>query len=472
MENKQIKKIHFVGIKGVGMASLAIIAKEAGVEVSGSDVAEQFITDISLFNAGITPSVGFAAENVNNAQMVVTTGAHGGYDNPEVKSAKEKGIRVVSMAEATGLFMDGEIFGKKQIGISVSGTHGKTTTTAMIATILKENDLDPSYLVGTSQIPSLENSGHYGKGEYFVAEADEYATEPIYDRRPKFIWHNPKIVVITNIEHDHPDIYPDLESIQLVFQTFLQNLPDESIVIANGDDPVIKKVLPFHKGKSVIFGKTTNDFQIYDIKTGFSETSFKVRNHNSEIGEFKLNVAGEHNCLNALAAILVGLEIGLSIEQIKNGLLKFIGTKRRLEFRGKLPSGALLYDDYGHHPTEIKKTLEALRAMHPHKKIHTIFQPHTYSRTKALFADFANAFSDSDSVTFLDIFASARESEDTTVSSENLANEAKKVHPDAKFLPKIGDVVKYLNENKLYSNSVVITMGAGDVYKIGDHLLK
>src|SRR3989344_1470900 len=199
--------IHFVGIKGVGMTALAIIAKEAGVYVSGSDVGEQFITDITLEQAGIRPIVGFNEINVNEADLVVTTGAHGGYDNPEVRSAKEKGIRVVSMAEAVGMVMDGRLFEKKFKGISVAGTHGKTTTSAIIATILKKSDLDPAYFIGTSFIPSLGSSGHLGKGEYFVVEADEYATEPVHDRRPKFFWQKPFIAVFTNIELDHPDIY-------------------------------------------------------------------------------------------------------------------------------------------------------------------------------------------------------------------------------------------------------------------------
>jgi UDP-N-acetylmuramate--alanine ligase len=203
---KKNKHIHFVGIKGVGMAPLAIIAKEAGFIVSGCDIPEEFITDEILKKAGIDFSSSFSPEHITDVDLVITTGAHGGFDHPEVVRAKELGIEIWTQGQAVGEFMKGDIFGKTIKGISVSGTHGKTTTTAMIAAILKDNRLDPSFLIGTGNIPFLNSSGHFGKGEYFVAEADEYATEPKYDLTPKLLWQKPEIAVITNVELDHPEI--------------------------------------------------------------------------------------------------------------------------------------------------------------------------------------------------------------------------------------------------------------------------
>src|SRR3989344_4179547 len=197
---KRIKSIHFVGIKGVGVAPLAIIAKEAGFSVSGSDIEDEFITTDSLMRAKIKPLVGFLEEHVQNADLVIATSAHGGLENIEVLDAKKREIAVWTQGQAVGEFMKGKIFGREFLGISVAGSHGKTTTTAMLSIILREGNLDPSFLIGTGNIPTLCNSGHFGKGKYFIAEADEYATEPKYDKTPKFLWQHPQIEIFTNIE--------------------------------------------------------------------------------------------------------------------------------------------------------------------------------------------------------------------------------------------------------------------------------
>lgn len=463
------KKIHFVGIKGVGMTPLAIIAKEAGCMVTGSDLDERFITDVLLNKAGIIPLVGFSPEHVSNVDLVITTGAHGGYNNPEVLAAKEKGIPVISQGEAVGVFMDGEIFGRKQTGISIAGTHGKTTTTAMVATVLKENNMDPSFVVGTGSIPSLGSAGHYGKGKYFVAEADEYATEPKYDKRAKFLWQHPKIAVFTNIEHDHPDIYPSLASMHEAFMRFAQQLSSDSLLIACGDDNELQKLIKNYTGKKILYGfSPVNDFIIERIHISGRNTFFTVKAHFTELGEFMIQVPGEHNALNSLAAVIVGLEVGLPLDKVKNGIKQFLGTKRRLELIGTLETGALLFDDYAHHPTEIKKTLHALRQMYPKKQIICFFQPHTYSRTKSLFEEFTRVFTDVDTVGFVDIFPSAREDPDPSVSSRLLTETTKRLHKNVIYLPNLDDVLQYVNEKKYGPDSVIITMGAGDVYKIAE----
>lgn len=470
---KKIKKIHFVGIKGVGMTPLAIIAKEAGFTVTGCDIDEEFITDNSLKKANIKPIVGFDQLHVADCDLVITTGAHGGFDNLEVKKARQMNIPVWTQGEAVGKFMDGEVLGKKFEGISVAGSHGKTTTTAMIATILKESNLDPSFLVGTGDIPSLGSSGHFGKGKYFVAEADEYSTEPQYDKTPKFLWQKPKIALITNIEFDHPDLYASMTELRTAFTSFSNNVTVGGSLVVCLDDLEISNLLKNYKKHAITYGFSKNaDFYIEKLSMDQNKMFFWVNAKETSLGEFSLNVVGEHNALNGLSAIIVCLELGLSIDKIKKGLSAFVGTRRRSEFMGELSSGAMLYDDYAHHPTEIKSTLSTFKKIYPNKKIVCIFQPHTYSRTKILFEQFVSSFSAADIVIFTDIFPSSREAIDKSISSELLARDVSKIHKDILYFPNLVDVIKYVDEKSFDKDYIVITMGAGDVYKIIPELIK
>jgi UDP-N-acetylmuramate--alanine ligase len=465
------KKIHFVGIKGTNMTPLALIAKSAGYTVTGSDVGQEFITDAALKKAGILASVDFLSEHITDQDLVITTGAHGGFDNIEVKTAQLKKIPVMSAGEATGMFMKGDFLGQKFSGISVAGTHGKTTTTAMLATIFKENNLDPSYIVGTGDVGSLGAPGHLGNGRFFIIEADEYATEPVHDKRARFLWQYPMFSVITNIEHDHPDIYPTIEDVRTAFLEFANHLPDKGALIACGDDQEVQKVIREYNRRVITYGfHPGNDYILERVHISGEQTFFWVTANGVQLGEFALRVIGEHNALNALAAIIVSLETGLSIEKIKKGLLAFTGSKRRLEFIGDLQSGAKVYDDYAHHPTEIKKTLQALRKQYPNKKIICIFQPHTYSRTKILFNQFLKVFSDVDTILLTDIFASLREGVDSSVSSKQLADAMQQHHRDIIYAPELSDVVQYINENRFRSDTILVTMGAGDVYTIHSKL--
>lgn len=461
------KKIHFVGIKGVGMTPLAIIAKEAKCVVSGSDIADSFITDDALEKAGITPYIGFSSEHVIGVDLVITTGAHGGFDNVEVQEAKKLGIRVLTQGQAVGAFMEGSILKKPFEGISVAGSHGKTTTTAMIATIFKENKLDPSYLIGTSSIKSLGQPGHFGKGKNFIAEADEYATEPNYDKTPKFLWQYPRIAIFTNIEFDHPDLYKSVTDITKVFLQFANQLPENGYLVACGDDKQVQEILHNYSGNHITYGYSPeNDFVLKKVYISGSKTFFLVESGNATLGEFSLNVVGEHNALNAVAAMIVALECGLSLDQIKKGLHAFTGTKRRFEFIGNLQTGAYIFDDYGHHPTEIEKTLKAFKQSFPQSRIVCVFQPHTYSRTKSLFKEFSHAFSIADVVILTDIYPSLREVPDPTISSRLLVDQMHTFTKDVLYLPKAEDVVKYINSQNFLENTVIVTMGAGDIYKI------
>lgn len=464
-------KIHFVGIKGVGMTPLAIIAKEADFVVTGSDVTDEFITDEVLKKAGISSIKDFSKENIQNQDLVVITGAHGGYENIEAKEAVDQNIKVITQGEAVGLFMEGSIFGKKFMGVSVAGTHGKTTTSAMIAAILKENRMDPSYVIGTSHIGSLGAPGHLGSGKYFVAEADEYATEPKSNKKAKFLWQYPKILVLTNIEFDHPDIYASLDEIRNAFLQFTKQLGKSGVLICCGDDPEIRKLLKECTCRYVTYGfNKDNNYILDNVHFSGDHMFLTISSMGTVLGEFMVKAVGEHNALNAESSIIASLEMGLSIEKIKKGILAFSGSKRRLEFVGNLSTGAIVYDDYAHHPTEIKKTLKALRVQYPKKKIIAIFQPHTYSRTKNLFEDFITSFDSVDTILVTDIYASLREQVDSSVSSSILAQRIGERRRDVTYLPTSEDVVKYVSEKRFRSDTVIVTMGAGDIYKLHSQL--
>jgi len=469
---KNIKSIHFVGIKGVGMTPLAIIAKEAGFEVSGSDIDDSFITDEALTKAGIVPKIGFSKTHIKGADLVITTGAHGGFNNIEVKEAVEQGIKVLTQGEAVGVFMEGKILKRSFTGISVAGTNGKTTTTAIIATVLEKNGLDPSYIIGTGWIGSLGMPGHFGKGEYFVAEADEYATDPVLNKTPKFLWQIPKIIVITNIDFDHPDIYPSIKEIKESFKKFILKLPPDGLLVAFGDDPNVQNILKDFNGNKITYGTDqNNDYVISDIRTENTKTQFRLKNNKGFSYLFKLSIFGEQNVFNASASILVGNYIGLSTEALQKGILLYRGSKRRSEFVGRLSSGAFVFDDYAHNPAKISATLKAFRSAYPNKRIVCIFQPHTYSRTKSLFEQFVRSFNDADTVIITNIYASLREKKDPTVSSKLLFTAMKHRYHDVVFLPYAQDVVKYIDKKNYGEDNIIITMGAGDVYKIVESMV-
>ncbi len=469
---KKIKSIHFVGVKGVGVAPLAVIAKEAGFSVSGSDIEDEFITEGSLEKANIKPLIGFFKEHIKNPDLVVTTGAHGGFENIEVVEAKRRGIPVLTQGQAVGEFMKGEILGRSFSGVSVAGCHGKTTTTAMLATILKYASYDPSYVVGTGEVACLGSCGHLGVGKYFISEADEYATEPKFDKTPKFLWQHPILTVFTNIEFDHPDIYESIDQMRNYFLSFANQLPENGTLVACGDDAQIKKLIQDYRRSLTTFGFSPgNDFVLEKVRASDRKTFFWIKNHDMALGEFSIETLGDFNALNALGAIVGALELGLPLNKIKNSISHFTGSKRRFEYIGKLATGAVLYDDYAHHPTEIRKTLQAFRQNFKNSKIVCIFQPHTYSRTRALWNDFIYSFSDANTLVLTDIYPSLREVKDSSVSSELLAGKISVLHKDVVFLPKLSDVVEYIEQKGYGQDTIVVTMGAGDVYAIWKNLL-
>jgi UDP-N-acetylglucosamine 1-carboxyvinyltransferase len=477
MENK--KNIYFVGIKGVGMASLAIIAKQAGKIIEGSDIEEIFITDKILHTEMIIPRAGFKAENVEqfiegkntDETLVITTGAHGGLSNVEVEYARNKGIDILTHGQAVGRFMKGEIFGNKIIeGISICGSHGKTTISAMLATCLSLLGKDPSYTVGTSEIFPIGPAGHYGKGIYFVAEADEYVSDIIKDRTPKLLYQKPKYAIVNNIDYDHPDYYTSLDEVKNTFITFIEEMDKDSIVIINGDDDNLSGIKSIINTKDIVsFGENdNNDYQITVYRQDGLLSSFNVYNNSMKIGEFRLSIPGYHNAKNALSVIVLLIKLGFSVEEIQNVLHLFKGTKRRFEILGNNKNQPVIIDDYAHHPAEIKTTLSVIKGAFPDKRITCIFQPHTFSRTKSLLNDFLSAFSDIDTLILLPIFTSSREPLIKNIESEALFNEFKKRIPSLKLFNTKEDVIEYVDNNSKSSNNVIVTMGAGDVYKIAE----
>ena len=461
MKIKNLKSIYFVGIKGVAMTALAIVAKEMKIKIDGSDVEEEFVTDAVLKRNKINWRVGFKKENITSLKkkpdLVIVTGAHGGMTNPEAVAAKKIGCQVLMHGKALGMFI------KNHQQISVAGCHGKTTTAAMIATIFSKSGLDPSFAVGCGDISALSNPGHAGKGKHFVVEADEYITCPLTDKTPRFMWQDPKIAVFTNIEYDHPDVFSNLEVIKQAFLKFGQKIAKTDLLVAGIDNKNLRQILPQIPCQILTFGRTPlADFQIERISFGKERTWFWVKHKDIDLGEFSLQVPGVHNVLNAIAAAIVGFHLGISWQKIKEGLKSFSGTKRRFEKIGEI-NEICLFDDYAHHPTEVVATLKAARDWFPKKRIICIFQPHTFSRTKALFDQFAKCFAEADIVIISDIYSSSREKRDPEINAEMLVQEAKKYHKNIHYLGKKEQIINWLG-NQVHAGDIIFTMGAGNIF--------
>lgn len=456
---KKYNHIHFIGIKGAAMTSLAVLAKQMGSKITGSDVVEEFVTDEILKRNKIKWNIGFSEKNIaGKPDLVVVTGAHGGLTNPEAVSASLKGLKVVTQGQALGMFMQG------YEQISVSGTHGKTTTSALLAFLFEKAELASGFSIGCADIPVLKTASRFGKGKYFIAEADEYLTDPKTDLTPRFLWQNPKILIITNIEYDHPDVYQNIDEIKSAFAKLIQKLPPDGLLVTCIDNNNVNDLIKFAP-RVVTYGRgALADWKILRIYNNAGKTNFWLEYKRREMGHFQISLPGEHNVLNALAAIIVSLEAGIDIAKIKKILPLFTGTKRRFEKIGEF-NKVLLYDDYAHHPTEIKATLKALKSWYSQHRVIAIFQPHTYSRTKALFKEFGLCFTDADIILISDIYSSARETETLGVTSAALVEEICRHHSACYYAKGQEEVLQYLKHNAR-ENDIIITLGAGDIYKM------
>lgn len=421
-----IKSAHFIGIGGIGVSALARMMLLRGIIVRGSDRGPSLITE-RLAQDEAEIFFGHDAKNLATDADVVIYSPAIAKENPELNAARERNIPTYTYPEALGMVSRG------MRTIAVSGTHGKTTTTAMIAEILLSANLDPTVVVGSL----LKNSGSnfiYGTSNLFVVEACEY--------KRSFLSLAPEILVITNIDNDHLDYYGTMEGIQDAFAEMVAKVPARGAIICNPNDERVKPVL--------------------------KNAQASVVDYTQEVLNAPLQVPGDHNISNAKAALAVVRILGVSVVDAQEGILKFAGTWRRMEHKGQTAQGAMVYDDYAHHPTEIRATLQGFRAKYPEGNIRVIFQPHLYSRTKLLFDDFVQSFADADEILIAPIYA-AREENDPSITSEKLALAIQTRKQNVSFFNDLQNLENFLHKT-IGKDDVIVTMGAGDIYKIGEKL--
>lgn len=452
---KQYKNIHAIGIGGIGLSAICEILLSRGYSVSGSDMKESDMTN-KLAQMGARVFIGHKAENADNADLLVYSAAIGP-DNPELKRAKERGIPCLSRAE-----MLGHLMSEYENSIAVSGTHGKTTTTSMVSLIMEEAKMDPTILVG-GNLGEIGGNCQVGRSQYFVTEACEYVDS--------FLSLKPRIEIILNIDSDHLDYFKDINQIVRSFDKFAKLVPEDGMIIAYDANPFVSQVIQGMKNV-VTFGLNANcNYCGKDIS--FDENGnpgFDVLKDGEYLAHVNLRVPGEHNVLNALAAFACAHSLGVDAETISRTLHSYTGTERRFDILGTTQEGVKIIDDYAHHPTEIMATLSATKNV-PHNELWVCFQPHTYTRTLALFEEFADAFEAADHLILAEIYA-AREKNIYKISSSQLMEKIKEKHPDQDvcYIDNFDDMAAYLKANAKRGD-MVITMGAGDIYKVGDLLL-
>jgi UDP-N-acetylmuramate--alanine ligase len=421
--------------------------------VTGTDVKEIFPTDRVLARLGITVEKDFATNLLDNSYDLVVRSTAFKENHEAVKKAFKLGYQVKTYPEVLSELI------KSSYGIAVAGSHGKTTTTAMLGLILIEAGCDPTVILG-SEVPQFQSNARVGHSKYLVVEADEYQN--------KFLDYQVQAAIITNIDYDHPDFFPTPKGYHDVFKKFVEQMPQNGILVYCHEDDNLLNIIKQAKCKIISYGWSDRcDWQVKNWHYHDKKACFKVFYQQKEYGDFALQVPGEHNVLNALACVALAYELGCDQKKIIAGLAGFQGTVRRFEKIGE-HHGALIIDDFAHHPTEIKATLKAARDLYPKKKIWCIFHPHTYSRTKALLSEFSQAFIDADCVVILDIFGSAREQQGG-VHAQDLVKLIKEQGQEAYYWPTIEEAREFI-KNKLGPSEVLITMGAGEAWKIGRSL--
>lgn len=446
--------VHFIGIGGISMSGLAEILLQENFTISGSDSKESPLT-LHLINNGATVFYGQKAENIIDGIDVVVYTAAIHEDNPEFMEAKRQGLPMLSRAELLGQLMK-----NYEMPIAISGTHGKTTTTSMMSHILLDGELDPTISVG-GILKAIGGNIRVGNSEYFVTEACEYTNS--------FLHFFPKIGIILNIDADHLDFFKDLDDIRNSFRKFAQLLPEDGTLIINADIENLSSITDGLSCKVITFGGSSADYSYTDVEhDDHGNTSFTVVKYGKPAERISLSVGGDHNIYNALSVIVAADLLQISTEHVQSGLHAFHGTDRRFQYKGEV-NGITVIDDYAHHPTEIAATLTTA-ANYPHKELWCIFQPHTYTRTKSLFTEFAQSLSKAQHLIMADIYA-ARETDTLGVSSEQLADAAKELGCDAIYLPSFEAIEAFVLEN-CKEGDLLITMGAGDVVNIGEHLLE
>jgi UDP-N-acetylmuramate--alanine ligase len=464
----KIQRIHFVGIGGIGMSGIAEVLLNLGYKVSGSDLKSSAVTQ-RLAGLGATTFEGHRAENVAGAEVVVTSSAISA-ENPEVAEAHKLHVPVIQRAEMLAELM------RLKYGIAIAGMHGKTTTTSMVAAVLAAGGLDPTVVVG-GRVDAMGSNARLGKSQYLVAEADES------DR--SFLKLSPILSVVTNIDREHMDCYRNMRDVKKTFLEFMDRVPFYGMIVACNDDPILRRLLPELQRRTVTYGtKRGSDFWIKiptsaakgEAEMGHPLNTFRVSYRKQDLGEFTLHVPGVHNVLNATAAIAVGVGLDVGIEAIRAALDQFRGVDRRFQLRGRA-AGVSVIDDYGHHPTEIKATLAAAKTC-GFRKIHVVFQPHRYTRTRDLMEEFSTAFGDADSLFVLDIYA-ASEKPIEGITAEALARSISSKGGSAaggdglsvRYVSSFADAASAAAA-AAQDRDMILTLGAGSVSQLGPMILE
>jgi UDP-N-acetylmuramate--alanine ligase len=447
---ERFKVIHFVGIGGIGMSGIAEVLHNLGYEITGSDLKESQTTE-RLRGLGITIHIGHRARNANGAHVVVISSAVSP-KNPEVVGAHRKSIPVIPRAE-----MLAEL-GRLKYSILVAGSHGKTTTTSLVATLLAHAGFDPTVVIG-GKLKALGTNARLGRGDFMVAEADE--------SDGSFLKLIPTIAVVTNVDREHMDYFRTMESLKAAFLSFMNRVPFYGLVILCADDPVVSELLPSVHRKVMTYGFSRDaDLRARKVRAGFMSMSFEILLKGKRISTVSVPVAGEHNVLNSLAAIGVALALNIGEDLVREALESFEGIGRRLEFKGE-ERGVRVYDDYGHHPTEIRATLRATKECMKGKRLVVVFQPHRYSRTKEHAGEFAASFGDADRVVVMDIYP-AGEKPIRGVSGKTLA--AAMRHKGVSYACTRKEASEQAVD-AVRRGDMVLTLGAGDVWKAGEAIL-
>ncbi|MRR16411.1 MAG: UDP-N-acetylmuramate--L-alanine ligase, partial [Deltaproteobacteria bacterium] len=449
---RKVKRIHFVGIGGIGMSGIAEVLLNLGYGISGSDV-QSSDTSKRLQRLGATVAVGHAAENIGNADVVVTSTAVKP-DNPEVVEAHRRNIPVIPRAEMLAELL------KMKFSVAVSGSHGKTTTTSMVATILAEGGLDPTMVIG-GKLASIGSNARLGGGDIIVAEADE--------SDGSFLKLSPTIAVITNIDREHLDYYPGITEIKDAFLKFANIVPFYGCTVMCADNNHVRDIAGAVSRRVITYGiEQPADYRASDIRFLETKTVYRLSYRGEDLGDAELAVPGLFNVYNSMAAAAVGRELGLTMETIRKGLGAFSGVQRRLEIKGR-EKGITVVDDYGHHPTEIMATLAAARQVWKGRLI-VVFQPHRFTRTKALFDEFTRAFSDADILVLNDIYPASEPPIPGIHSAALWAAIRENGHAHVEYIGQPGATVEFLKTTAVPGDTV-ITLGAGSVYKIGEAFL-
>jgi len=450
------RQVHFVGIGGAALSGLARIALAEGARVSGSDLQESTVTN-RLRADGVTVYIGHAATNLGDADLVVVSSAVPS-TNPELVEARRRGLLVLKRHEFVGQLMAGHI------GVGVAGTHGKTTTTSLLALILEDAALSPTFLIG-GEPRDLGASARQGSGLHFVVEADEY------DRA--FLHMPCDVAVVTSIELDHPDIYPTVDDMLAAYRQFIGLIPRSGTLVANWDDARVRDMVKGLRGADspiiVTYGVAHSGqwWAAELMPRADGGHDFTVWRMGRNLGRFSVRLPGLHNVSNALGALAAAERLGISMESARASLARFQGAARRFDVKGER-NGVTIVDDYAHHPSEIRATLAAARGRYPGRPLWAVFQPHTYSRTANLLGEFARAFRDADHVLVVDIFA-ARETDTLGVSSQDVVG--RMAHPDARYVGSLDAAAAVIAE-EAQPGDVALTLGAGDVWKVAESLVK